>query len=166
MDIIKDWSKVREHFNRSIGSNLHVAIASVDAEHHPTVTPIGSFFLNSNQSGFYFEKYATKLPLHAKINKNICILGVNSSYSFWFKSLFKGQFSYYPAIKLYAELGVKRKATEKEISRFKKRTRFTKSLKGHEYLWGDMTLVREVKIVRAEPIRLNRMTSHLTELTA
>lgn len=162
MDLKKDWSSIRKHFNRVAGSSLHVAIASVDTENYPTVTPIGSFFLNKDQTGFYFEKFATKLPLHAKHNKHICILGVNSSLWFWLKSLFQGQFKYYPAIKLYGTLGIKRKATAKEMGRFQKRTQLTKSLKGHAYLWGaDMVYIREINFVKGEQINLGKMTQHL-----
>lgn len=161
MDLNKNWLKIRKHFNQSFKTNLHVSFASVDANHQPTVTPIGSFFLNDNQSGFYFEMFPSKLPLHATTNKNICVLGVNSSRWFWIKSLFKGRFDHYPAVKLYGQLGDKRKATEKEIARLKRRMRRTKSLKGHQYLWGKMESVREVHFQRAEAINLAKMTQAL-----
>lgn len=135
MDIKTDWANIRKHFNKSFKSNFHVSIASVDSDNNPTVTPIGSLFLNDNQSGFYFEKYPSKLPIHAKMNPNICALGVNSSTIFWLKSLFKGKFSNYPAIKLYGHLGQRRKATESETNRLNRRMKRTKGLKGNSYLW-------------------------------
>ena len=134
MNINKDWNKIRLHFNKSFRSSLHVSIASVDANNNPTVTPIGSLFLNDNQTGFYFEKYPSKLPKIFKKNKNICVLGVNSYRLFWLMSLFKGRFKTSPAIKLYGELGEKRKATKKEIIRLDRRMRMTKGLKGNTYL--------------------------------
>ena len=88
MDLKADWNIIRKHFNRSFSQNLFISIASVDSDNNPTVTPIGSLFLNDNQTGFYFEKYPTKLPANAKTNTNICALAVNSSKWFWFKSLF------------------------------------------------------------------------------
>ena len=108
MDLITNWKKIRTHFNKSFSSNLHISIASVDVDNYPTVTPIGSLFLNDNQTGFYFEKFPSKLPEHAKSNKNVCLLGVNSSRLFWLGALFKEKFSDYPAIKLYGELGERR----------------------------------------------------------
>jgi len=161
MNIKTDWISIRQHFNKSFRSNFYISIASVDSENNPTVTPIGSLFLNDNQSGFYFEKYPSKLRIHAKTNQNICALGVNSSALFWLRSLFKGKFGAYPAIKLYGQLGERRKATEKETSRLNRRMKATKGLKGNKYLWGKMEFVREIIFTKAEKINLGKMTSEL-----
>jgi hypothetical protein len=161
MDIITDWQTIRDHFNRSFRSNFHMSVASVDEKGQPTVTPIGSLFLKDNQTGFYFEKYPTKLRQHAEVNKNICVLAVDSSTVFWLKSLFKGRFNRYPAIKLYGELGIRREASEKEIKRLNRRMRTTKGLRGNTYLWGEMNSVREVTFNSAEKINLGQMTSAL-----
>lgn len=161
MELIADWNKIREHFNRSFRSNFHVSVASVDAENNPTVTPIGSMFLNDNQTGFYFEKFPSKLPEHANQNPNVCLLGVNSSKLFWIKSLFKGNFSDYPAVKLYGKLGEKRKATDKEIDRLNRRMKTTRALKGNVYLWKKMEYVREIHFTKAEKINLGEMTKKL-----
>lgn len=161
MDINKDWGKIRKHFNISFSSNFHISIASVDAENNPTVTPIGSLFLNDDQNGFYFEKFPTKLPEHAKNNSNICLLGVNSGSVFWIKALFRERFSSIPAIKLYGQLGKKRKATEREISRLNRRMKLTKGLKGNTYLWKKMEFVREIQFTKAEKINLGKMTAEL-----
>jgi hypothetical protein len=138
-----------------------VSIASVDVENNPTVTPIGSLFLNNNQTGFYFEKFPSKLSKHAEQNKNICVLGVNSNRWFWTKSLFKVKFKEYPAVKLYGVLGKRRKATEEETNRLAKRMRLTNKLKGHTYLWSDMENIRELIFTKAEKINLGKMTKQL-----
>lgn len=161
MNLTEDWTKIRKHFNQSFKTNLHVSVASVDEENNPTVTPIGSLFLNDNQAGFYFEMFPTKLPKHAQCNKNICVLGVNSSRWFWIKSLFKNRFDSYPAVKLYGQLGERRKATDKEVARLKRRMRSTKGLKGHKYLWGHMDVIREVSFQKGESINLREMTKGL-----
>jgi len=161
MDIKSNWNSIRIHFSKSFQSSLHVSIASVDTENNPTVTPIGSLFLNNGQKGFYFEKFPSKLPKHAEQNKNICVLGVNSNRWFWTKSLFKVEFKKYPAVKLYGTLGKQRKATEKEIHRLARRMRLTKRLKGHKYLWDTMETVREITFSKAEKINLGRMTKQL-----
>jgi hypothetical protein len=161
MDLKSNWTEIRKHFNQSFRTNFFVSIASVDKDNNPTVTPIGSLFLNRDQTGFYFEKYPTKLPEHTKNNKNICILAVNSGTLFWLKSLFKGQFKTNPAIKLYGELGERRKATEKELNRLDRRMKATKGLKGNTYLWGSMPIVRELTFTKAEKINLGKMTEHL-----
>ena len=133
----------------------------MDKENNPTVTPIGSLFLNNVQTGFYFEKYPNKLPKHANNNKNICILAVNSGKIFWIKALFKGQFNSNPAIKLYGQLGERRKATQIEIKRLNRRMKATKGLKGNTYLWGEMPYVRDIAFTKAEKINLGHMTKHL-----
>ena len=161
MELIGNWDKIRKHFSNSFSSSLHVSIASVDSDNNPTTTPIGSLFLNLDQTGFYFEKYPSKLPKHSKSNKNICVLGVNSSKWFWAKSLFIGRFPDYPAIKLYGKLGEKRKASEIEIRGLKRRLRTTKRLKGHKYLWDQVEFVREITFTRAEKINLGKMTEKL-----
>jgi hypothetical protein len=155
-----NWQKIRTHFSKSIGSNMHVSIASVDKGNQPTVTPIGSLFLNNNQTGFYFEKFATKLKINSKVNKNICVLAVNSNKWFWLKSLFKMNFSEYPAVKLYGELGIKREATDKEYRAFQRRIRKTKRLKGSNYLWKDMSMIREITFTKGEKINLGIMTKN------
>ncbi len=160
MDIKTNWADIRKHFNRSFRTNFHVSIASVNTENNPTVTPIGSLFLNNNQTGFYFEKFPSKLPNNVNTNKNICILGVNSGTWFWLTSLFYGQFKSYPAIKLYGQLGEKRKASDIELKRLNARMRTTKLLKGNKYLWGNMEFVREITFTDAEKINLGKMTEN------
>ncbi len=161
MDLSSNWDKIRLHFNKSFRSNFHVSIASVTSDNIPTVTPIGSLFLNNDQTGFYFEKYPTKLPMYSKINKKICILAVNSNRWFWINSLFKGRFSSYPGIKLYGKLGERRKAKEIDIKRLNRRMKMTKGMKGHKYLWGSMTMVREIEFTKAEQINLEKMTDKI-----
>ena len=158
INLEENWQKIRIHFSKSFASNMHVSIASVDKDHQPTITPIGSLFLNKNLTGFYFEKFSTKLNINSKSNKNICVLAVNSHKWFWLKSLFKMSFSDYPAVKLYGELGEKRPATDKEYKAFQRRTRQTKRLKGSNYLWKDMSMVREITFTKGEKINLGKMT--------
>ncbi len=159
INLKENWQRIRIHFRKSFGSNMHVSIASVNESNQPTVTPIGSLFLNNNQTGFYFEKFATKLKANSKVNKNICVLAVNSNKWFWLKSLFKMKFVEYPAVKLYGVLGIKREATEKEYNAFQRRIRQTKRLKGSKYLWQDMSMVREIKFTKGEKINLGIMTT-------
>ena len=161
MDIKTNWKEIKDHFNKSFRTNFHVSIASVDKDNNPTVTPIGSLFLTNNRTGFYFEKYPTKLPINGQNNPNICILAVNSSIWFWVKSLFKGKFNKYPAIKLYGQLGEKRKATDIEIKRLNNRMKSTKRFQGNMYLWGKMEDVRDISFTHAEKINLGEMTEEL-----
>ncbi|MCB0495270.1 MAG: pyridoxamine 5'-phosphate oxidase family protein [Cyclobacteriaceae bacterium] len=162
MDVKDNWVDIRKHFNKAFRSNFYVSIASVDEDNKPTVTPIGSLFLNRDQTGYYFEKYPQSLPRHAEANPNICALAVNSSVFFWLKSLFRGKFKSSPAIKLYGVLENRRPATPEEIIRLQKRMRATRGMKGNTYLWGDMQCVRDIRFDRAESVKLGEMTSGLS----
>ena len=161
MDIKSDWNTIRIHFNRCFKSNLHVSVASVNKDNIPTVTPIGSLFLNDNLTGIYFEKYISKLPLHSNNNKNICVLAVNSNKLYWLRSLFRGKFKSFPAIKLYGKLGKRRKANQKETHRLNRRMKMTKGLKGNSYLWRNMEDIREITFYKSEKINLGSMTQEL-----
>ena len=161
MDIKQDWKLIRTHFNKCFSSNFHVAIASVDVENNPNVTPIGSLFLNSDRTGFYFEKFPKNLRKNADGNKRICVLAVNSGSWFWLRSLIRVRFNSYPGLKLYGELGVRRKATAIELSRLQRRMKATRWTKGNRYLWGDMEMVREVRFDKVEKIHIGKMTSAL-----
>jgi hypothetical protein len=161
METDSDWPAVRAHFRRCWKINFHVSIASVGEDQYPTVTPIGSLFLNQDATGFYFEKYPGLLPRHALVNPHVCILAVNSSRWFWLFSLFRGRFNTYPALKLYGVLGQKRTATADEKKRLLNRMKMARGLKGYHYLWKDMEYVRELKFTRVEKINLGKMTDHL-----
>ena len=136
INISESWGMIRKHFSKCFRSSLHVSIASIDTENQPTSTPIGSLFLNDDQTGFYFEKYPTKLRTLSPSNKNVCVLAVDSSKWFWFKSLFAGRFDSYPAVKLYGEIGERRKSSEIELNALKRRLRSIKRLKGHK-IYGE-----------------------------
>jgi len=161
MELLQDWQKIRHHFKKSIASNLHVAIASVNANNEPNVTSIGTFFLNKDQTGYYFEKFTTSLPDTAKRNKNICILGVNSKRWFWLTSLLKGRFDNYPGLKLYGRLGSRRKATPTELNKFRRQIHPLRFFKGYTYLWADMVWVREIEFYKVEKINAGEMTKNL-----
>jgi uncharacterized protein len=161
MDIKSNWKEIKKHFNKSFRTNFYVSIASVDKDNNPTVTPIGSLFLNNNQTGYYFEKYPTKLAINSQNNPNVCILAVNSNAWFWLKSLFIGEFKNCPAIKLYGKLGAKRKASDIEKRRLYSRMKSTNGFKGNTYLWGKMDDVRDISFLKAEKINLGKMTKKL-----
>ncbi len=159
MHLINDWTEIREHFNKSVRSSLHVSIGSVSKDGNTTVTPIGSLFLNKGQKGFYFERYTASLPMNSTHNNQICVLGVHSSKWFWIRSLLRSKFTKPPAIKLYGVLGERREATTIELSRLKRRTKLFKiSKKGYDYLWGDMKQVREITFTKIEMMKLGNMT--------
>lgn len=140
------WSEVRAHFRKCQSQNLQHAIATVDELGMPQITPIGTVFLNDDQTGFYFEMYTKTLPDCAETTKRIAILGVNTSKWYWFRALFKGVFYGPPAIKLYGQLGQRRKANEVEMKRLERRLSSTKRMKGYDLLWKKMAVIREFSV--------------------
>jgi hypothetical protein len=105
--------------------------------------------------------FASKLRVNAEQNKNICILAVNSNYWFWLKSLIKGRFTTYPAIKLYGTLGNRRKAGPYELERLHKAFPITLGIKGVIYLKRSCVYVRDINFTYAEKINAGKMTAHL-----
>jgi len=157
MNIINDWQAIKKHVSASFRASLHVSIATVNKNNIPSITPIGTLFLNNNQTGFYFEKFSAGLTSNVENNNKVCVLAVNSNRFFWLKSLFYGKFKKHPALKMYGELGIKRKATPIEKQALARRMRFTKSLKGNQYLWSDMQFVREIRFDTVESMKLGKM---------
>lgn len=141
-----DWQAIRRHFRRSFSSNLHTAVATADAEGQPSVSPIGSLLLNrEDYTGFYFELYTASIPKNARANRRVCVMSVDSGKWFWLKSLFRGNFSRPPMIKLYGELGERRPANPEEIARFQRRAGWLLNLPGGKKLWGQLHFVREIR---------------------
>ena len=151
----ENWQTIRSNFRHGFATNLHVAVATVDAEEQPHVTPIGSFFLNRDKfSGFYFEIFTRNIPKNAVPNPKVCIMAVNSGRWYWLKSLVLGKFATPPMTKIYGTLGERRPATPAEIVRGNKRLGRMKTLPGGKKLFGNMGFVREVHFHAFEEARL------------
>lgn len=156
----ENWPRIRKHFVRCLKSSHHFAISSITKDGYPTVTPIGSLFLNKDQTGYYFEKYTSQLPIAARTNPDVCVMAVNTSVSLWLRSLWKGQFTNYPMIKLYGTLGERRKASQEEYARFERLIKPLKWLKGYDLLWGRGSFdhVREIQFHDYRLANLGKMT--------
>lgn len=140
-----NWPIIRRNFRESFRTNLHVSVATVDAEGQPQVTPIGSFFLNRDEfSGFFFEIFTSSIPQNASANPKVCIMAVNSGRWYWLKSLLFGRFDTPPMTKIYGTLGARRAATPAEIERGNRRLGRMKTLPGGKKLFGNMGFVREL----------------------
>ncbi len=161
MDLHNNWHEVKNHFRESFKSSFHFAIATVNENGEPHVTPIGSLILGKPGVGFYFEKFPKNLPRNLGINNQVCILAVNSARWFWMKSLISGRFSYPPAVRLHGVAGELREATERETELWQKRVKSVSFSKGHALLWRDMSMVREIRFTRMEPVQLGKMTHGL-----
>ncbi len=91
----------------------------------------------------------------------MCISAVNSSKVFWLSSFIRGQFSSYPGVRLYAELGELRVATEDEKLRVNVRIQSLKWTKGSKLIWSDFTHVRDFHVNDYRWIKYPHMMDHL-----
>ncbi len=160
MNIHEKWPEIKKLFKSSFRSSLHFSIATIDREGNPHITPIGSLILGDPCKAIYFEEFTRRLPSNSEDKKQICVLAVNSSKYFWFKSLISGKFLETPAIRLYGKMGVRREATEREIVLWNNRVRAVSFTKGHDMMWANMKTVREIEFDKAEPVHMGQITKN------
>lgn len=162
MDIeIGDWIELKRLAGRTFGTSLHFAIATVNADGTPHVTPIGSLLLTAPGEGYFFEAFADRLCANLDRGSPVTVLGVNSGSWHWLRALITGRFATPPAFRLSGIAGARRAATEAERSRWQKKVRLLRFFKGHDLLWGRLDTVRELHFHTLEPVRLGAMTSQL-----
>ncbi len=88
MEIGKHWKTIQVVFQESRGSSTHYAVATVNEDGSPHVTPIGALFLRENNTGFYFDEFPVNMSRNLERNPRVCILAVNSNPTFWRKITF------------------------------------------------------------------------------
>jgi len=159
MRIDEDWTDIKQLFKQSFKSSFHYAIATVNEDGQPHLTPIGSLILGKPGRGVYFEEFPKQLPRNLHTNRQVCVLAVNSSRWFWIRSLIGGKFSSPPAVRLYGTVGAVREATKKEIRLWQHRVKRVRLTKGHAIMWARMRTVRDIEFSRVEPVHIGGMTS-------
>ncbi|MEN8240634.1 MAG: pyridoxamine 5'-phosphate oxidase family protein [Chloroflexota bacterium] len=160
LDIQENWAAIKKIFRNSFISSFHYAVATVNEEGEPHITPIGSLLLGKPGYGYYFEEFPKQLPLNIKNNEKICVLAVNSNRWFWVKSLIRGRFSSPPSVRLFGTAGKLREATQKEINLWHNRVKPVSFSKGHSMMWANMRMVRDVEFTRIEPVNIGEMTRY------
>ncbi len=155
------WEQIRKIFHEAFHSSFHYAVATVNEDGSPHVTPIGSLFLSDDQKGFYFEEYVSALAANLRHNKRVCILAVNSNKFSKLKTLLLGKITAPPGVRLMGTASEKREATPQEIELFKKRFGKYRMFKGYDKLWGKLRHVREIHFDAFEPVRIGTMTRDL-----
>ena len=161
MDLESEWGEIARAFEAGIRSSKHCAIASVDEDGHPHVTPIGFVFLREDRTAFYFEQYPKRLPRNLAHDARVCLMTVNSRSSFWGRSLARGRFLDYPGMRLYGEVGTPRAATPPELERLRRRIGLLRLFPGSKLIWSGLQTVRDVKLTRVDPVVYPRMMEHL-----
>ena len=138
-----------------------LAIATVDADGSPHVTPIGSLFTAGEGKCFYFEKLPRNLRDNLDRDGRFSVLVQHGGLIYWLKALIKGRFDTMPALRLSGTAGKRRQCTPEERALFDGRFRKFSFTKGYDILWKDMETVRYLHVESIIPVHLGRMTESL-----
>lgn len=161
MNLKNDWTQIKQIFELAAQSSLHFAVASVDAQGYPHITPIGSLILRDDYTGYYFEELPMHLPENLKAHKQVSVLALNSDQSYWASSLVSGKFETYPGIRLMGITSERREGSNEEIDVWQQKVKFAQGLKGHDILWKEMKKVRDIQFTGVKPVLCGEMTAHL-----
>jgi uncharacterized protein len=161
MGIGDHWETIRAVFDEAYKSCVHFAVATVNEDGSPHVTPIGALILRDNQTGFYFEENPVRMPRNLKTNPRVCILAVNADKRFWGNALINGKFPTPPAVRLSGIAGKRRKATSDEITLWQEKIALAKGTKGYELLWNHFSQVRDITFDSFDPVDVGEMTNSL-----
>ena len=55
------WNLIRPIFDNAFKSCMHFAMATVNEDGSPHITPFGSLILREDPSGYFFDEYAPRL---------------------------------------------------------------------------------------------------------
>jgi len=161
MEIGKHWKTIQMVFQESRGSATYYAIATVNADGSSHVTPIASLFLREDKTGFYFDEFPVHMSRNLERDPRVCILAVNSDPTFAIKSFLAGKYETPPAVRLMGSAGKKREATEEEIAMWQNHIKIARGTKGHDILWKNMRMVRDIQFDSFEPVSCGEMTQDL-----
>jgi uncharacterized pyridoxamine 5'-phosphate oxidase family protein len=161
MEIGKHWETIRAVFEEGYKSCVHFAVATVNEDGSPHVTPIGALILREDQTGFYFEENPTRMPLNLKRNPRVCILAVNADKLFWGKALLEGKFTSPPAVRLSGMVGDLRNATADEVALWQDKIAIAEGTKGYKLLWEKFAQVRDITFDSFDPVYVGEMTGGL-----
>jgi hypothetical protein len=163
------WKTTKSVFHRARASSLHCAIASIDLDGSPHVTPIGSVLLGDPGSAVYFDAYNVGLGRNLDRDPHCTILAVDSSKASWLRALLRGRFDTAPGVRLIGTVSPARPATSAELDRFRRAVRPALRTRGGRLLWGhpERFRARDVTITGVQPVRISTMTRCLwaTETT-
>lgn len=157
------WHQVRATMRRAQSSSLHSAIASVGADGHPHVTPIGSVMLTEPGRGVYLDVLNVQLARNIDHDPRLTLLAVDSRRRTWLTALLRGRFDTPPGFRLIGTASAARPLSDFERERFQRRVRLALRTKGGRLLWNDGSKyqARDLTFTAVAPVRIPRMTTHL-----
>ena len=154
---MKYWKDAEQLINRS----PCLAIATVNEDGSPHITPIGSLFTNEKGKCFYFEKLPQRLRENLDRGSRFTILLQRGKLLYWLRALLKGKFDTMPALRISGVAGKRRPCSAEEKKLFDERFGKFRFTKGYDILWKEMGIVRDLTIDSIEPVNLNSMTSDI-----
>lgn len=147
------WSDIRRVVAQAQASSMHVAIACcAGPDGTPSVSPMGTLFLRSDCSGFYFDRYPGLLSDSVDRDSRVCVMAVNTGKLFWLRSLWRGRFGSVPGVRLYGTAGPLRPASRDELQAVEERVRSARWLKGGRLLWSSFSHVRDLRFTSFRPV--------------
>src|SRR5436190_10313977 len=94
------WLTAKAVVRRTRAGSLHCAIASIDADGSPHVTPIGSVMLGDPGEAVYLDVFNVALGRNLDRNPHCSILAVDSRKLTWARALLEGRFDVPPGVRL------------------------------------------------------------------
>lgn len=157
------WQQVRATVRGASASSMHCAIASIGADGHPHVTPIGSVMLTEPGRGVYLDVINVQLSRNIDRDPRIELLAVDSRRRTWLRGLVRGRFDTPPGVRLVGVAGATRPLRDDERERFERRVRWAIRTRGGRRLWGDPSRfrARDLTFTDVSPVRIPAMTEHL-----
>ncbi len=156
--LIEAWPRIVQVFRRT----PYVSIASVNEDGSPHVSPIGSVLLDYREpKGVFLQRFTTALPKNLDREERVTLMAVDAGAGLWLRGLFQGRFSKPPGVRLSGRATGSRPSTEAERARFHRRVKAVRWLKGHDLLWGDLSMARELQFDSFKPVILGAMTKGL-----
>jgi uncharacterized protein len=157
------WRTARAVVHRTRTSSLHCAIASVDADGCPHVTPIGSVMLGEPGQAVYLDVFNVALGRNLDRDPHCAILAVDSRKLTWARALLTGRFDVAPGVRLVGTVSPAREASSAEVERFGRSVRSAMRTRGGRQMWGNTSRLqaRDVTVTGVVPVRIPGMTSHL-----
>ncbi|MCK9241241.1 pyridoxamine 5'-phosphate oxidase family protein [Desulfocurvus sp.] len=137
------WTEVK----RTVAAARFRALATVDEDGEPRVTPIGSVVLTAEGRGFYFEDDAAVLPGGLERAQELAILAVGGEGS-WLRRVLRGALPPGPALRIKVRAGRRRAATAAER---------TLRLAGAGLVGRSVRFVREFTVQGVTPVHLGAM---------
>lgn len=162
MNLEQDWSDIRAVFVAARRRGLHHALATVNDDGTPQVTPIGSLWLHGDRPrAIYFDMFNRRLASNLNARQRVMVMAVDPRYSLWIAAFVRGHFTRHLAIRLAGTVSPRRRPQDEETRRIERLFRRTRFTRGSRLLRSRIEWIRDIDFDAVAPVRVGRMTSAL-----